>query len=192
MDTSKTHPKFLHLSPGSDRKICEATLTRQSPVLSMTTAKWAEKVLELRDSHPRLSLALKDWVFPYETIFDYFRATKDQRFLSSEPLSGPQLRDSESDVVSFCEVELQLLTGRTHQLRAQMQALGGGVQIAGDRIYHSHLDGALPGTEMRKQLRPQFVSSPHLSLQVLESSLLFPPSLTAVSRPGLSGLIHRF
>ena len=46
-----------------------------------------------------------------------------------------------------------------------MQALGNGLQIAGDRIYHTLLPGALVSPIMRRQLRPQFVSSPYLALQ---------------------------
>jgi 23S rRNA-/tRNA-specific pseudouridylate synthase len=117
METSKNHPKFLHLSAGSDTKICQATLLRQSPVLTRTTSQWAERIQQLREAHPRLSHALEDWVFPYATIFDYFRATKDEKFLPLEPSLPPGDGDQ---IVSFCEIELALLTGRTHQLRAQV------------------------------------------------------------------------
>lgn len=46
-----------------------------------------------------------------------------------------------------------------------MQALGNGIQIAGDKIYHTLLPTALTSPIERKKLRPQFVSSPFLSLQ---------------------------
>jgi 23S rRNA-/tRNA-specific pseudouridylate synthase len=44
-------------------------------------------------------------------------------------------KDNDTLFISFCEVQLELQTGRTHQCRGQMQAMGGGLHIAGDRLY---------------------------------------------------------
>lgn len=46
-----------------------------------------------------------------------------------------------------------------------MQALGNGIQMAGDRIYHTLLPGALNSSKERKLLHPQFIHSPYLALQ---------------------------
>jgi 23S rRNA-/tRNA-specific pseudouridylate synthase len=45
----------------------------------------------------------------------------------------------DSSMIAFCEVELELITGRTHQCRGQLQALGMSVRTLGIQIPGSNL-----------------------------------------------------
>jgi hypothetical protein len=132
MENRKAHPRFLHQDPIENSKLCQCILTNRSPVVSGTTSQWKERIQKLQGSNLRLALALQDWIFPFETVFDYLQATRTEKYLVRLsfflhlPLhltqNPPHLSSSSphNERVSFCEVELKLLTGRTHQLRAQV------------------------------------------------------------------------
>jgi 23S rRNA-/tRNA-specific pseudouridylate synthase len=65
---------------------------------------------------------------------------------------------SDDALITLVELELNLLTGRTHQCRGQIQALGSGYHIAGDSLYPGlTADGAGPDS---------YCLSPYLALQV--------------------------
>ncbi len=81
METSKTPPKFLHEVNDLNRKICQCVVRKVSPPLTLSTHQWRHKSNIFKSSHPHLSRAICEWVDPYSTIFDYYRATKEEKYL---------------------------------------------------------------------------------------------------------------
>ena len=68
------------------------------------------------------------------------------------------------DSLSFGEVEFELITGRTHQIRGQVACLGEGTHIAGDNVYCGMTTS---------NCRDKYSSSPFLALEVCIKIILF-------------------
>ena len=108
METSKHYPKVLHDCPAPDSKRCESVVMAVSDTIARTRQEWLRLSEDSGSGScsssggldPSVQAALRSWCAPY--------AEREGR--------GSEDHDS----VAFCEVQLQLLTGRTHQLRAQV------------------------------------------------------------------------
>lgn len=94
---------------------CRSRIIARSPVASKSKRAWRQWLISQRVNG--LEDASLRW---FEAGFT--------EWLDSAP-------GDEDAEVSFCEVDLDLHTGRTHQCRAQMNALGRGLHIAGDGLY---------------------------------------------------------
>lgn len=73
--------------------------------------------------------------------------------------------------LSLCELELQLVTGRTYQCRGQCQAIAPGVHLAGDNLYEG-VTSDLIARQRSLSNRGLFVTSPALALQAFELKVI--------------------
>ena len=75
----------------------------------------------------------------------------------------------ESSKIAMQEVEAELITGRTHQIRGQIKALGNSFHVAGDNLYSGVTSTTVSTTELKSTHSP---SSAYLALQA--TSIEFP------------------
>lgn len=162
METSRHYPKVLHASEVPESKVCLSVVT----AVSRTVSRSCEQLQQLFRHDCNLLGALRCW--------------------------SVQAARAGHDWLAVCEVELQLVTGRTHQLRAQVLATGKGNAIAGDRVYTPHCSEVLQQHKKNKargaELNPQdptLIHSPWLALQACEIEA------TGESRHVLGGRRHR-
>ena len=88
----------------------------------MSRAKWilvAENIYSSSQNTKHLLAAVKEWM----------------QYDSSLNNSIESFSDRKNSVVTLQEVQLELITGRTHQVRGQAMALGNGFHVAGDNLY---------------------------------------------------------
>lgn len=147
MENSRSQPKYLHRSPIPDSKSCVSVLVSASPPISLSTSLWmrhSQQTQQKAGPTQRYNEAINSWLnHPYDKgLFDIYASTS----YSLPVKSPPAMRSTEwthevraatvtlmylvlpliiyiwdqEEVISFCEVELELKTGRTHQLRAQV------------------------------------------------------------------------
>ena len=105
------------------------------------------------------------------------------------------MKSSPETLISFCEIEVELITGKTYQCRGQLQAVSSHVHIAGDNLYsgicsssgifiaktmnghididikkecNDNLECEIPDSNTTRRMR--FLSSPYLALQAYQLS----------------------
>ena len=128
MDNTSTSPKlFRREMESADSLRCESTVTSVSKVASRSPVDWRQWMEGRLEADSPLALALESWLALY----------------------GSASR------LSFCEVVLDLHTGRTHQCRGQLRSDTS--HIAGDVMY---IGVTSPSASAQNQL-----SSNHLALQ---------------------------
>lgn len=91
METSKHYPKVLHDDKVPGSKVCISEVVAVSPTEACSNEEWRRR----SEGDPPLQEALRCW--------------------------GEQAAAGGHDALALCEVRLRLLTGRTHQLRAQVR-----------------------------------------------------------------------
>lgn len=94
---------------------CRSRIISRSPVVSKSKQDWRSWLT--RFNNTKVNDKSKQW---FQAGFTHWL----------DNAAG-----SEDTIVSFCEVDLDLQTGRTHQCRGQINALGNGLHIAGDGMY---------------------------------------------------------
>ena len=90
MATSRHYPKILHATEIPDSKVCVSIVKDVSSTVARSCEDWRRRFKH----DPKLMEALDCW--------------------------GAQATGAGHDSLALCEVQLQLMTGRTHQLRAQV------------------------------------------------------------------------
>ena len=141
---SMTSPRYFSLSPFPDSVDCLSRIVSVSAVKAKTKGEWL-RWLHDDISHKSVSLDSANDDVDYKRFTDAFinwlgvdsstLLTSPSAASSSPPSSSSGGSDNTNsggyskvgdgeELLSFCEVELELQTGRTHQCRGQMQCLG--------------------------------------------------------------------
>jgi hypothetical protein len=120
METSRHYPKILHACAVPGSKECLSMVTAVSPSVVGSRKDWLRRT---RGAGPQLKAAMQTWC--------------SLAGGTAEGDDSDDCKDGEGhsdggveECLAFCEVQLQLLTGRTHQLRAQVS--GSAAAGAGD------------------------------------------------------------
>lgn len=111
---------------------CYSRVVGVSPVLTKSYAEWLTWLNSLPT--PPLPNGTNEYEGPYEPGIHGFQSP-DIRFAHAFNSWLDNCLSKNETVITFCEIELELLTGRTHQVRGQMHSMGEGVHIAGDLMY---------------------------------------------------------
>ena len=137
---SMTSPRYFSLSPFPDSVDCLSRIVNVSAVKAKTRGEWLRwlrndmqhksVLLDSTDddvNDKRFADAFVNWLgVDRSTVLSSSSIASS----SSDDSQGANSRDSDGvsmdskELVSFCEVELELQTGRTHQCRGQIQCLG--------------------------------------------------------------------
>jgi 23S rRNA-/tRNA-specific pseudouridylate synthase len=121
MENSTTQPRILHNNDNGtlNTKICKSKVLKQSEIVSKSLDEWQKCAMawDKKLSHTlnsstgaatdstRLTAAIQSWTNISDKYSNYASFDKDR---------------IGSSVLSLCELEVELITGRTHQLRAQV------------------------------------------------------------------------
>lgn len=133
-----------------------------SPSVTMSRKKWmliAENIYSTNQNTKHLLAAVREWM--------HYEPSKN---------SVDSFSNIENSFVTLQEVQVELITGRTHQVRGQAMALGNGFHVAGDNLYKG-------ATSSPKLDINSICSSPYLALQATSITLpkefvFHPPKLS--------------
>ena len=130
--------------------LCSLKLKSRNQPLTMSIEEW----LQWSESLPQENKLRKAmyWWLTSSAIGCSSNKNNDKCFSSSHD----QLSDGGKRNISFWEVDLQLITGRTHQFRGQMHQQEMDIHIAGDNLY---------GGATSSASKDMYSSSPFLALQ---------------------------
>ena len=123
----------------------------------MPRLRWVDVAEQMYIKNPNestrvMKAAMYDWMLPSTT----FTAT------------------NMSSLVSLREVVVELITGRTHQVRGQTKELGDGYHIAGDNLY----TGMTSSPKLHNSYSSPFLALEALSITFPENFVFYPPRLT--------------
>lgn len=147
---STTRPRIFTADPSqfAESKLCEMSVLSVKDIGHGTLDDWIDRLIS-----PPLNNDKKEGA----------RKKKIHRALERYCNVSPNdVHGSSGKEISFAEVELQLVTGRTHQIRGQLSAVGedyggGLLHVAGDNMYQGI---------STVEYTDKYKSSPYLALQV--------------------------